>query len=282
MLRLKEMVGFDVRSYLGFMEISDLPKPAFFFKGFPEDVRFRRHTVPESLEIAKGTLYETWYRCLKVSPFTADALNTGAWRSSAQELTYQRFGDLRGTTFESWWIDRGYELFREKSDFRRIEVDPEIESSIKENKLLLEIPLTVSPATLKAQFDDLLRKHHPHYRGFDRWKQSSAHARLQSSKLTSVSLNLYVSVYEEWVKDPDANLYDIGERMALNPRYVVKHGDLNSDIRDKHLQMSLQVSDYLGKAKNLVAHASEGRFPCTDDHDWIERATRARTTRDHE
>jgi hypothetical protein len=39
--------------------------------------------------------------------------------------------------------------------------------------------------------------------------------------------------------------------------------------------MSLIVSEYLGKAKNLIAHASEGRFPCTDDHDWVERSKRA-------
>jgi len=40
------------------MKTGDLPKLGFFFKGFPEDVRFRRHTVPEALEIAKGTMYE--------------------------------------------------------------------------------------------------------------------------------------------------------------------------------------------------------------------------------
>lgn len=262
------------------MSLSDLPKPGFFFKGLPEDVRFRRHTVPESLEIAKGTLYETWYRCLKASPYTIEAVKTGIWRSLAQEQTYQRFGDLTGTTFESWWTDRGYDLFREKSDFKRISVTNEVDSGGGDNRLLLEIPLTVSPATLKAQFDELLRQHHPHYKGFDRWKHSSAHARLQSSKLTSVSLNLYVSVYEEWIKDTGQHLYAIGEKMALNPRFTVKKGDLHSEVVDKHVQMSLQVTEYLGKAKNLVAHASEGRFPCTEDHEWVERATRARSTRD--
>jgi hypothetical protein len=71
------------------------------------------------------------------------------------------------------------------------------------------------------------------------------------------------------------NLFEVGEAMALNPRLVVKHGDLGSDVREKRLKMSLMVSEYLEKAKNLIAHASEGTFPCTDDHDWIERSTRA-------
>ena len=38
--------------------------PAFFFKGFPEDVRFRHHTIPDSLEHAKGTLYEAWFNAI--------------------------------------------------------------------------------------------------------------------------------------------------------------------------------------------------------------------------
>jgi hypothetical protein len=275
-------VIFWIPKYLGFMKTPDLPKPGFFFKGFPEDVRFRRHTVPDSLEIARGTMYETWYRCLKLSPYMAESVATGSWRSIEQQQTYEQFGDLVGTTFESWWIDRGYELFREKGDFKRIGIQQAADTSDDGGTLVLEIPLTVSPATLKEQFDDLLRLHHPHFKRFDRWQHSSATSRLRSSKLTSLSLNLYVNVYEHWLKDTSAALYEIGEQMALNPRYVVKRNDMPEDVKDKHLQMSLMVSEYLGKAKNLVAHASEGRFPCTDDHDWIERATRAANWRQRE
>lgn len=264
---------------LGFMKTSDLPKLGFFFKGFPEDVRFRRHTVPEALEIAKGTMYEAWYRAVKLSPYTAQAISTNEWRSHQQQETYERFGDLQGTTFESWWVERGYELFKEPGDFKKIGVRESSDQEVKDKTLILEIPLTVSPATLKSQFDDLLRQHHEHYRRFDRWQHSSATGRLQSSKLTSLSINLYLDVYERWqlmcTLEGAVNLYEVGEAMALNPRLVVKRSDLGNDIREKHLKMSLMVSEYLEKAKNLIAHASEGRFPCTDDHDWIERSTRA-------
>jgi hypothetical protein len=238
--------------------------------------------VPESLEIARGTMYETWYRCLQLSPYMAESLASGIWRSDEQEQTYQQFGDLRDTTFESWWLDRGYELFREKGEFKKISVQQNTEAIESGQTMVLEIPLTVSPATLKEQFDDLLRQHHPQFKRFDRWQHSSATSRLRSSKLTSLSLNLYVNVYEHWLKDTSAALYEIGEQMALNPRYVVKRSDMPEDVKEKHLQMALIVSEYLGKAKNLVAHASEGRFPCTDDHEWIERATRAANWRHSE
>ena len=257
------------------MKTPDLPKLGFFFKGFPEDVRFRRHTVPESLEIARGTLYETWYRCLQLSPYMAESLASGVWRSEKQEETYQQFGDLSDTTFDSWWLARGYELFREKGDFKKISVQQDAATIESGQTMVLEIPLTVSPVTLKEQFDDLLRQHHPQFKRFDRWQHSSATSKLRSSKLTSVSLNLYVNVYQHWLMDTSAALYEIGEQMALNPRYVVKRNDMPEDVKDKRLQMALLVSEYLGKAKNLVAHASEGRFPFTDDHEWIERASRA-------
>lgn len=268
-----------VPKYLGFMKTNDLPKLAFFFKGFPEDVRFRRHTVPESLEIAKGTLYEAWYRAVLLSPYMTESIDSNVWRSQSQQDTFKRFGDLRDTTFESWWVERGYELFMEKADFKKIGVRESSAQEVKEKTLILEIPLTVSPSTLKLQFDELLRKHHDHYKKFDRWQHSSATGKLQSSKLTSASINLYLDVYQQWqvmqAKDVGVNLYEVGEAMALNPRLVVKHNDYNSDIREKHLKMSLMVSEYLEKAKNLIAHASEGIFPCTENHDWIERSTRA-------
>lgn len=235
--------------------------------------------MPESLEIAKGTLYEAWYRAVKLSPFMAASIDSNVWRSQLQQDTFNRFGDLRDTTFESWWVERGYELFMEKADFKKIGVRESSAQEVKEKTLILEIPLTVSPSTLKLQFDELLRKHHDHYKRFDRWQHSSATGKLQSSKLTSASINLYLDVYQQWqvmqARDAGVNLYEVGEAMALNPRLVVKHNDYNSDIREKHLKMSLMVSEYLEKAKNLIAHASEGIFPCTENHDWIERSTRA-------
>ena len=257
-----------------------LPKLGFFFKGFPPDVRFRRHTVPESLELVRGTLYEAWYRALRLSPYMAQAIDSGHCRSEAQEINYQHFGDLRGTTFDQWWVKIGYEIFREPEDFKRIEM-VEAASSPEDKTLLIQIPLTVSPATLRSQFDELLRQKHPEYARFDRWGHSEAQRKMRTSRLTSVSINLYLDVYECWEamknQNPNVHLYEVGERMRLNPRFIVNSQDLQIDIKEKHLQMSLTVTEYLGKAKNLIAHASEGIFPCTDDHDWIERSERTKS-----
>jgi hypothetical protein len=275
---LKRIFSERIPKYLGFMKNPHLPKLGFFFKGFPEDVRFRTHTVPESLELVRGTLYEAWYRAVKLSPHMAEAIDVGNWRSKAQQDNFNCFGDLRGTTFDVWWVNVGYEIFKEPVGFKRIGIK-ESEQSTADQTLTLEVPLTVSPATLKAQFDQLLRDKHPHYARFDRWKFSEAQRKLRTSKLTSQSLNLYLDVYECWVQmksqELGVHLYQVGEHMKLNPRYIVSRNDFPEEIKDKHLQMSLTVTEYLGKAKNLIAHASEGVFPCTDDHEWIDRAERS-------
>ena len=260
------------------MKNRQVPKLGFFFKGFPADVRFRRHTVPESLELVSGTLYEAWYRAVKLSPYMTQAIDTGEWRSQAQQNNFEFFGDLRNTTFDEWWVNVGYEVFKEPEGFKRIAVK-ELDQTNTGQTLTIEVPLTVSPATLKAQFDQLLRDKHPHYARFDRWEFSEAQRKMRTSKLTSQSINLYLDVYECWagmkLQNSSVHLYEVGEHMRLNPRYVVSRNDFPEEVKEKHLQMSLTVTEYLGKAKNLIAHASEGVFPCTDDHEWVDRAERS-------
>jgi hypothetical protein len=155
----------------------DLPKSrknkgqvALFFKGFPEDVRFKSHTIPESLDRAKGTLYETWFNALQLSPYYQAICETGEYPSEAAEKTYKLSGDLRLKIFDHWWIETGYGIFAEQRPFNRVSINNET-NSFGENVpvLRLEIPLNVSPKTLRNQFDNLLALHHPYFKDFDRW-----------------------------------------------------------------------------------------------------------------
>ena len=258
------------------------PKPgqaALFFKGLPEDVRFKSYSIPESLERAKGTLYETWFNALQLSPYYQAICESGQYPSDEAKRTYELFGDVRNTTFDAWWVEVGYGIFAEKKPFNKVSVNNETDSFGEDVKVLhLEIPLNVSPKTLRAQFDNLLELHHPHYKDFDRWQASTAPVRMESRKLTSVSLNICLDVYRSFIeksKQGEALLYEIGEELRINPKLNVIHSDRAIEVNEKRIKMSSAVSEYLEKAKNLTAHATEGRFPCTDNHPWIERQTRA-------
>jgi hypothetical protein len=261
----------------------DLPKSKakkveFFFKGFPEDVRFKSHTVPESMERAKGTLYETWFNALKLSPYYQLICETHEYPSEEAEKTFHLFGDVRNTTFEKWWITTGYGIFAEKKPFNRVGVSNEKNDVGEDVPILrLEIPLNVSPKTLRNQFNELLEIYHPHYQDFDRWQASTAEVKLQSRKFTSASLDLCLDVYAKYVAKANKSevlLYEIGEELRINPKLNVVRTDRPSEVAEKHIKMSSSVSEYLEKAKNLVAHATEGRFPCADNHRWVERQKR--------
>lgn len=254
--------------------MTKLPKPEFFFKGFPEDVRFRCHTVPDSLEIAKGTLYEAWFTALKISPLYLECIDTGNWLSEQARKTFQTFGDLREVHFEEWWVEKGYSLFAEQRPFPRIVVDDgKTELGDMGPTATLVVPLNVSPTTLKRQFADILKNIHPHHSDFDRWKVSSAPVKLTNRKLTSVSISNYLKVYEEWLKKQDVgiefHLYDLGYELRLNPKLTVLDTDYPNEATDKRTKMSVMVSEYLQKAKRILAHATEGRFPCTEEHHWL-------------
>ena len=258
---------------------SKAKKAEFFFKGFPEDLRFKSHTVPDSMGLAKGTLYETWFNALKLSPYYLRICETHEYPSEEAEKTFHLFGDLRNTTFEKWWIATGYGIFAEKKPFNRVSIANE-KNDVGENIpiLRLEIPLNVSPKTLLNQFENLLELHHPYFKNFDRWKASTAEVKLNSRRFTSASLNICLDVYEKFIdkqKLGEVRLYEIGEDLRINPKLNVVNTDRPGEIADKHLKMSSSVSEYLEKAKNLVAHATEGRFPCVEDHPWIERQKRS-------
>jgi len=259
------------------------PKPKagqaqLFFKGFPEDVRFKSHTIPESVERAKGTLYETWFNALKLSPYYQRICQTNEFPSVQAERTFLLFGDLRNITFEKWWVATGYGIFAEKKPFNKVSVSNEKDEAGEEVPILrLEIPLNVSPKTLRNQFDSLLELHHPHYTDFDRWKASTAEVRFENKKLTSASLNLYLDVYRAFLEikdDGELGLYELGVNLKINPKLVIVHRDQPKEVADKKIRMANAVSEYIEKAKNLVAYATEGIFPCVENHHWIERKTR--------
>ena len=259
------------------------PKPKagqaqLFFKGFPEDVRFKSHTIPESVERAKGTLYETWFNALQLSPYYQRISETNEFPSDLAEKTFRLFGDLRNTNFENWWVSVGYGIFAEKKPFNKVSVSHEQDEAGETVPILrLEIPLNVSPKTLRNQFDGLLELHHPHYKDFDRWKASTAEVRFENKKLTSASLNLYLDVYRAYLEikdDDELGLYDLGVKLKINPKLVIVHRDQPKEVADKRIRMANAVSEYIEKAKNLVAYATEGIFPCVENHHWIERKSR--------
>jgi hypothetical protein len=242
-------------------------------------VRSSKFSILAGLKEAKGSLYETWFNALKLSPFYRDSCRSKKFLSAAAQDTYDLFGDIRSLSFEDWWKKTGYAIFSEEVAFRKVSVKSDRDPfSEKVNIVTVEIPLNVSPKLIKKQFEEILQKHHSHYKDYDRWKTSTAAAKLMSNKLTRVSLDLYLKVFERFLeksKKGNVHLYEIGEELNLNPRLIVQSSDRRAEAAEKRIKMAATVSDPLEKAKNLVAYATEGVFPCIKDHPWVDRQKRA-------
>ena len=65
--------------------------------------------------------------------------------------------------------------------------------------LSVDIPLDVSPQLLREQLEALLKQYHPNYKKYDRWKTSTAKAKLRATRLTFESINLCLQVYKKWL-----------------------------------------------------------------------------------
>ena len=257
----------------------------FFFKGLPADGRFEAHTVAESADLAAGTLYEAWFRALQLSPYIAEGVDHGLWRSDRVREIHREFGDLRGQNFREWWIQQGHQLFAEERGYVPLRVAEEwpidvVEAElVREDILRLEVPLTLSPVMLREQFDAILREHHKHYADYDRWKTSTARKKLQTRRFKDRDVMRCLDVYQRWSARSGTGrerLYKIGQAAGIAPAYHPVTRDRPNIRKDdsgailvKQEKLSKETWRHLAKAKLIIANASEGNFPCADPHRWV-------------
>jgi len=85
------------------------------------------YSIPESLERAKGTLYETWFNALQLSPYYQTMWETKEFPSDDSKRTFELFGDLRNVSFDTWWIEVGYGIFAEKKPFNKVSINSQMD-----------------------------------------------------------------------------------------------------------------------------------------------------------
>lgn len=259
----------------------------FFLKGLSAEDRIFPQSIESSAKLAKGTLYEAWFETLQTSPWYRESCETGIFKSRAAEDAWQKFGDLRKIDFSTWWKTRGYEIFAEEVPYQPIEIsEPQIKTQTKTNTkkpptLKIEVPLNLHPKALREQFEIILRQHSDYYtENKDRWNHSTAEVhQYRESKLTYQTISRWLHVYREYEKQKDLKdfkLYNFSKKMELHPilfRGLIKKLDVPESIR---VEAANVASDILKQAQNIMAHATELRFPCTDPHEWTSSQKRTK------
>lgn len=254
----------------------------FYYKGLPIENEFFPFTPEQSAEQAKGSMYEAWFDALKASPWYNEICETRGFPSEAAKECYENFGDLRPMSFKKWWLEIGYKIFAERVRYEEMKDRGIVNGATKtlkykkgENdpsKLLIEVPLNLDPKKLKEQFEAILREHSNYYEHKNRFKESTAPVPFdRDSKLSYGTIKLWLHIYKEVEKErelhKDATLADICRKLELRKNLFADFGE-GTVVDDSQIrqQAANAVSEYYQKARRLMAHATEMRFPCVDDN----------------
>jgi len=121
----------------------------------------RRLTTEEELRDARDSLAYWWFRCLQANDeYQYCCKHRG--RGSMASM-YADFGDVFELSFAQWWLRHGRTIFTETKPFKRVRVvqsraDVRDLDVWNEDKLILEIPLTVTKLTVMRQIEQAVKK----------------------------------------------------------------------------------------------------------------------------
>jgi hypothetical protein len=253
----------------------------FFYKGLMEENQFFPYTPEQSADRAQGTMYEAWFDALKASPWYMSMCKGDAPPSEQALECFEKFGDLRNYTFKKWWLDIGYKLFAEKTRYQGVQLHDanttlELRYNNRTNQLnnlLIEVPINIHPRMLRAQIEEILAQHSRYYEHKNRFAESDAEVTFaRDSKLDYHTIQTWLYVYKAVEKERSkihagATLYEICRNLNLRRKLFKDFGEGTIVDDETVKQRAANVaSEYYQKALRLMAHATEMRFPCVEDH----------------
>ena len=240
-------------------------------------------TIEEELEKAKTSVRRWWWEYLRLSKDywlicqTSSSLNNPRVADEKMRWIYRKFGDIYKTDFESWYRTTGSRIFSEQEDLPKV---TEIESDFsnlretRDGRLLVDIPLSLSQATINRQINRLLKQH----------EDERLNNKLEMSKsqfpINPVRYRLHTlqKMHEVWclhrelIAKPVAlgqardkystkgDLFRIGKVLRLSPANENPADD--PYIHHKRLNiMRVTVSRFLNRANLLIDNVEQGTFP---------------------
>jgi hypothetical protein len=236
-----------------------------FYKGLQGFTRQRDDLL---MRDAQSSVYYWWWAFMRLSPVFWYANQTGLTPiNPAVANTYEQAGDLKRGSFDAWWQATGRHIFAEAkrpANVRLIDVD-EIETHVLyEKSLVIEVPLTISRATLLKQFKKLLANEHEG-RSLDIAATSQAMFKLHTKRFNVRTLEIEYWVLLYKLLHEGIAIWRIGDRLQIAPSLRVRGVQRDhvavrkgSSAFDK---LHSLTGRYLYKAKFTQLHAEQGSFP---------------------
>jgi hypothetical protein len=218
----------------------------------------------EEIREAKKTPIYWWFLTLQASDeYVLCCRNQG---KGALANLYKDFGDVDKKSFAQWWANQGRKIFAERKKLKKVDVIDERRQlerlSIHEDRLIIEVPLTLRRQTAIRQIGKALKKAYESRDPVDIWEQSTAKRQVIKSKIRMTTVEMLLSVWQIRNEHPTLSNYEIGQKAKIDLDILARttDGDQLDDALERR-RMTIAVSRYLAQAKNLIANAELGIFP---------------------
>ena len=245
--------------------------------------RLYSRSVQEELEYARTSVRRWWWEYLRLSKDywlicqTSSSLNNPRTTDDGMRWLYRKFGDIYECDFDTWYVRTGSRIFREQTALPKvIQIADDFTNLTekREGKLLVEIPLSLSQASINRQINRIL-KQHIEERPTNKLQTSRSEFPINPVLYRLPALQKMHEiwcVHREVIAKPVAlgeakdkysakgDLYRVGVALRLSP----SNEGIAEDVKLNHLRlnrMRTTVSRYLGKTKMLIGNVELGKFP---------------------
>ena len=255
-----------------------------YIRGIQKGIgRLRSRTIEEELSYARTSVRRWWWEYLRLSKdywlicqTSSNPMNPRTTDEGMRWL-YKKFGDIHSVDFDTWYEKKGSYLFREQVELPKVmEVADDLSnlSEERDGKLLLEIPLSMSQASINRQINRILKKHISE-RPTNKLETSKSEFPINPVLYRLPTLQKMHEVWclhRELIAKPVAlgdavdkystngDLFRIGKVLRLSPANESPAED--PFIHHKRLNiMRATVSRYLNRANMLIGNVEIGQFP---------------------
>lgn len=240
-------------------------------------------TMEEELENARTSIRRWWWEYLRLSKDywlvcqTSPSLLNPRTTDDGMRWLYRKFGDIYKSDFDTWYKSTGSRIFREQEELPKVlEIEKDFSNltETRDGKLLVDIPLSLSQATISRQINRLLKKHLAE-RPTNKLEMSKSEFPINPVRFRLHTLQKMHEVWclhRELIAKPIAlgeapdkystkgDLFRIGKVLRLSPANESPADD--PFIHHKRLNiMRATVSRYLSRANLLIDNVEQGAFP---------------------
>ena len=212
---------------------------------------------------AESTMYHTWWDYVHtfIEAHRQHPEAIEGWDDANVQANILSFGDMT-LSFRNWWVSVGRQRFMEQGELpiiRVTDMDQNWNAGEFPKHITLRIPLTLTPAGIKAQLDRILKICQP--------PQVLRHRASGATNGLVPQASYHPETYKSCLKiwrirkmNPDIPLWEVGFRAGL----VKKHNPHDADQAKKdeaRRQLNTAAKRKLEQAEAFMHFAVRGYFP---------------------